>query len=170
MNKLVSLTAALVAALATVAVAVPASAAETCPKDWGKCSIEQKLDIARTVCGADGFNTRDVRVMKLETADRAQFLQKVGCIEDARAVPPPAADDEDDRPKPVGYRKRGERYDSFDNVAEGSLRVRTRRGKNYELGNLRGNPDSCQPPMKWHKTDFCKPIARGGITCKMACR
>ena len=78
--------------------------------------------------------------------------------------------DEDARPTPASLRGRYGRYNSFENVARGSRHVRTRTGQDYDLAGLRGSPGSCRAPMHWHRTETCKPIGRGGITCRMVCR
>jgi hypothetical protein len=184
MAKITLALAALIATIMAVpvAVAVPASAQAvtaapaSCPKDWAACTMEQKLAIAKATCDAQGFSAADIEKMQLKDAPREQFLAKVGCIK-ARQVAAPLPDPDpdardDDEPKPVTYRRSASRggLTSFDNVAAGSHHVRTRTGKNYDLGRLRGSPQSCVLPMQWRRTDFCKPIGGGGITCKMVCR
>ena len=112
---------------------------------------------------------RDSAAKKLEALKEKEFREQVWDCYDPNWRANRVHGDKDESAKPANYRQRGG-YDSFDNVAKGALHVRTRDGKNYNLGNLRGSPDSCNPPRTWHRSEICKPIARGGITCKMLCR
>ena len=66
-------------------------------------------------------------------------------------------------------RSRRDQYRSFENVAEDSRYVETKSGKDYGLERLRG-PTACSAPRSWHRTEECKPIDHGGITCRMECR
>src|SRR3989344_2894476 len=63
-----------------------------------------------------------------------------------------------------------EEEDSFDNVAAGSLRVRSK-GKEYNLRNIGGNTQACRPPRQLVRSERCVPTPDGrGIRCQFDCK
>lgn len=78
--------------------AVPASAQTTqaCPKSWDACTVPERMQIAKAVCGAEGFEEKDVKEMGLAKASRSDFLEKT-CgvkVKDAKV------EKDEDRPPP----------------------------------------------------------------------
>lgn len=185
MAKLRLTIAALVAVIGAYAT-TPASAQssqQVCPQDWTKCSPAQKLEVAKVTCGRN-LTEQDYAQMGLGPLSREDFLVKLQCIPERSAAPQqrvvngvvvPEEDDDTVTPTPVQYRRGPGRpmpqgYGTFENVAADSLRVHTNSRGDFGLRNLRGSPELCQAPRRWHRTETCRPLPGGGITCKMACR
>lgn len=61
-------------------------------------------------------------------------------------------------------------YDTFENVARGSHKVTTSSGQTFNLRNIGGNTQACEPPRKLVRTEQCRSIPNGGIRCKFDCQ
>jgi hypothetical protein len=62
----------------------------------------------------------------------------------------------------------GQGYDTFDNVARESYQVRTAHGKVFNLRDIGGNTQNCQPPRHLVRSERCTAIG-GGIRCQFDC-
>ena len=63
-----------------------------------------------------------------------------------------------------------EEEDSFDNVAAGSLSVRSK-GRDYNLRKIGGNTRACHPPRELVRSDRCRPTPDGrGVRCQFDCK
>jgi len=180
MNKLVLLTAALVATLATGALTLPSSAQtpkeEIAPGDYAGQST--RFNVAAKYC--KGLSTmtpagRDAAAKKFEALKEKEFQEQAwDCYDPSWRVNGKRVvkndDDNNDTPKPVSYRQSAPAYRSFDNVAAGSHHVRSR-GKDYNLRNIGGNTRSCNPPMQLVRSERCGPTPNGrGVRCQFDCR
>lgn len=149
---------------------------------WQACKGPCRRMIAEAACDkptiyVDPAKVSDSALEQIVNQKTLILRVKEKCSPDV-AKDDPAVDQADKSNKVAGYNERGRRGPSrhrgetspfADIVEKGSLNVKTRKG-NYSLTNVRGvaggDPDSCS---KWVRTDICKPLPNGKITCKLAC-
>lgn len=125
-------------------------------------------------CGAaknDPPKLRDEAAKRLEKMSRKQFMLQIkGC---QMSLPPEQRGAQNHQLAAKAHAQAphvGEQqaYNTFDNVAAGSLKVRSH-GKSYSLRRMHG-PTNCPAPRHWYRTEKCMAIDHGGVRCVMECR
>lgn len=177
-----------VVAMAAMIIPMAAAQAYAQPGDYAKHSAVYAEFIANCkVAAGDTPSLRDEAAKRLEKMSAAEReLQVEGC----RAGVPKAQPQRQATNVPpalimgagamvgrtIGHsfdRRRGYRpggYRSFDDIAEDSLHVHTRGGRDYDIRRVHAGNRQCLPPRQLHRSNRCHAIPGGGINCELDCR